>query len=1274
MKSKSFLVKVKKVFGIAVIAMLVNSGSVADFAIAQQDALQPKRTSFEIESWAYDRGNFAVNLKQYRAGGPPMIAYGGTTPASVEYDIPFPAAGKYQFSMFVAGHEKRPLTVFLDNKEIGKICSEKTTKSWNTIDAQWFAPLKIEVEKEGIHTLKLVADPYPPHLVRLRFDFEKQLPVDFKLHRPKAKKLPEIQEQYQGEANLTATLPNAAAIRRAIVDLIETYGEQYPNGKKYLAQLDVILAKSPHDQNALAKLRYEAVFQNNPAIDFDKILLVRRNNRAPRMGFPNNWESNSSLPKRGYDDEIMTFDIKSKKLTSIYKPPRDTLISDLDLHFDADRLLFSAVGNNNRWHIFELQLKTGKATQLTHGDRDVDFYDSCYLPDGRIMTTCTAAMVGVPCVAGSSHVANLFLLDPKTQKIRQIAFDQEHNWCPAVLNDGRVLYTRWEYADIPHANSRLLFTCNPDGTSQLEYYGSNSYWPASILFTRPIPNHPTRVVGIVGGHHDHGRIGEMVILDPAISRHEADGAVQKIPGYGKKVKAAVTDGLTRRAWPKFVHPAPISEKYFLVAAKPKSNSLFGIYFVDVFDNMILLKELPRNALFEPLPLKSRRRPPLIPDRVDPQRDDAYVFISDIYQGPGLTEIPRGTVKSLRLYTYHYAFHNTGGIFGSVGQDGPWDIRGVLGTVPVEEDGSAHFRVPANLPISFLPLDENGQALQLMRSWATAMPGENLHCIGCHESQNTSPPPRALQPIAIRKTAKEIVPYNPLDPNGKTLLKKLNIKGFSFAEQIQPILNRYCVDCHDGEAGKNVKTAIVKNRPVGTALNGKPFAINLRGDQMVEGWTSAIPGSSPSKWGGKWTVAYDNLQRFVRRPGIESDYGLFAPMEYAANTTELIQILKQGHYGVQLDKDSWNKLMTWIDMNAPYHGNWTQANQGSPYHGNWTQASQGSRIAAIAKRRLELANLYGAEAIDFENKTLEIQTIPAKDSLSSQKFAPIISAARESKDVLIGFSPMTADEAKELQKTSASETEKTIRIDDDFTIKLVRIPAYGALKKSFWMGTLEITNEQFRKFDPQHSSRHESRMGYQFGRRGYDVNGDELPVVRVSWQKANEFCRWLSRKTSLNVNLPTEKQWEHACRAGTTTAFWFGNMETDFSRFANLGDRRLKEFVADTFYKGSTEVLIIRNPNPFDDRFPKDERFDDGCFHQVSPGGFVPNPFGLFDMHGNVAEWTRSNKQNGDDSTLEKIVKGGSWFDRPYRCTSNFEISYPPYQPVFNVGFRIVVED
>ena len=1244
-------------------------------AIASLIAGETSVNTIEIEAWAFDRGNFAVYQDAFCNGGPPIIAYGGVYPAEVEYDIPFPVAGKYLLSTFTAMSEIRPLTVWFDNAKIGVFCDDRVTSTWDSIHAEWYDPIELIIAEAGIHTIKFSPEDEnpPPHLVRLRFESVNPFPPEWELKRPKAKKLPVYEQQYQGETNLTATVPNPEAIRRAIVDLIETYGDRYPKGNDYLKQLDALVAKDATVEE-LSQLRYEAVFLANPAIDFDEIYLIRRDNKGYAHGIPpSNWDSNSSLPKGGYDNEIMILDIKLKdaELKPFYKPPRDTLVNNMCLDFDASRLMFSAVGNNDRWHIFEINTQTKEARQITSGDADVDFYDSCYLPDGRIIMTSTAAMVGVPCVAGASHVANLFLLDPGTNEYRQLGFDQEHNWYPKVLNDGRVIYTRWEYADIPHSNSRLLFHCNPDGTSQLAYYGSNSYWPNSIFYTRPIPNHPTKVIGIVTGHHDYGHMGELVILDTAIGRHEADGVVQRVPGYGKKVEAYVADGITRNAWPKFVHPMPLSEKYFFVSAKPTSEMSFGIYFVDVFDNMILVKELPDDALLEPIPMKATKRPPIIADRVDLSRDDANIYITDIYQGPGLTDIPRGVVKALKVYTYHYAYHNTGGLLGSVGQDGPWDIRAVLGTVPVEEDGSVNFRVPANVPIAVLPLDEHGQAIQLMRSWMTAMPGENLHCTGCHESQNSTPPLQSNLTLALNRKPSEITPYNTPNPNGKTLLEQLNVRGFSFQEQVQPVLDAYCVSCHNGEADKTANTKIVNDHSVGTAIDGKPFAINLRGDQMVDGWASVIAGSiGHLDWGGKWTVAYDNLQRFVRRPGIESDYGPLLPMEFSASTTELVQLLKQGHYGVELDTDSWNRLLTWIDMNTPYHGNWSHANKERETFAK-LYGVVGFDLDHIAQRRAELAELYGAVGIEFEKMNPEPKTIQVRAVMTKALPLP------EKK--LIGFVAMALDEVKQLQKKSGVQTEKTIDLGDGLSVQLARIPAYGELDKSFWMGKFEITNAQFRQFDPAHNSMIESRHTYQFGRRGYDVNDDALPAIRVNWNRANDFCRWLSEKTSLKVDLPTEQQWEYACRAGTTTPFWFGDSDTDFSQYANFGDYRLKEFVADTSHAYYTNVWVVPNPNPFDDRLPKDERFDDGNFLHVPPGTYLPNPFGLYDMHGNVAEWTRSELHTDElrlpgGKTPEKIVKGGSWYDRPYRCTSDFRVSYPAYQPVFNVGFRIVVEE
>ncbi len=1228
--------------------------------------------SFEIDAWAFDRGNVGVFTETYRNGGPPIIANGGVDPNSAEFDVPFPVVAQYRFSIFVAQLQRRPLTVYFDDVNIGTVCNGQTTKSWNSSDAVWDTPIPLDVKSTGKHTVKIVAENGPfPHVAKLKFETDAAFPVGWKPDRSNARKIDDPRSD-PNRKHPNAATPAPEAMKRAIDDLIATFGnEKYPDGPDFLIRLEEIKSKPDSDARTtqLEKLRFEALVTKNPWVDFETAICVRRNLKGPRLAFPTNFESNSSLPKNGYDDEIMLLDIKSpeRPLVSVHKPARDTAITDLDLDFDAEKLMFSAVDANNRWNIAELIVDSGewevKNSENSPNEREqksphyplstihsslpegIDFYDSCYLPDGRICVTSTAPMVGVPCVAGASHVANLFLLNPKDGNLRQLCFDQEHNWCPTVLNNGRILYTRWEYADIPHSNSRLLFHCNPDGTSQLEFYGSNSYWPTSAFFARPIPNHSSRVVCVVGGHHDHGRLGELVLLDPAISRYEADGAVQRIPGYGKKVEAIVADGLTRNSWPKFVHPFPLSDKYFLVAMKPTPNALLGIYLVDVFDNLTLIKELPGNALVEPIPLRKTKRPPIVPDKVDLSKDDALVYISDVLGGKGLEGIPPKTVKSLRVFTYHFSYHGVGGLLGAVGQDGPWDVRGVLGTVPVEEDGSVLFRAPANLPIAVQPLDEHGQAMQVMRSWMTAMPGELLQCNGCHEPQNTAPIQVSKLSKSLTKPPAEIVPWNKPKPDATSTLGKLNVRGFSFREEIQPILDKYCIACHDGEGEKTVKTAIVKDFPVGTALDGKPFPIDLRGNRMIVGWSSNISGSEWTGRGGKFTVGYDNLQRFVRRPGIESDYEMFVPMEYAANTTELVQILEEGHYGVRkiIDAESWDKLITWIDMNTPFHGNWIDI--------------AGKSFAGIAKRRLELAQLYGTDGLDIEEL--------AKTAKEPEMKRSAIPGPTLTENLIRGLRSASSPALVEIDST-AGQISQSLDLGDGMELQFVPIPTGSIdgrqIEKPFRMGTYEITNAQFRKFDPKHGSRHESRSGYQFGRRGYDVNADELPVVRVSLNKAKEFCRWLSRKSGKIVRLPSELEWEFACRAGISTPFWYGDFDTDFSPFANFGDKRLKEFVACTSYQNYTGVRIIENPNPFDDRYPKDERFDDGAFLQTTPGKYKPNPWGLYDMHGNVAEWTDSG-----------AVRGGSWYDRPYRGTSSARRVYPSYQPVFDVGFRIVVE-
>jgi formylglycine-generating enzyme required for sulfatase activity len=237
-----------------------------------------------------------------------------------------------------------------------------------------------------------------------------------------------------------------------------------------------------------------------------------------------------------------------------------------------------------------------------------------------------------------------------------------------------------------------------------------------------------------------------------------------------------------------------------------------------------------------------------------------------------------------------------------------------------------------------------------------------------------------------------------------------------------------------------------------------------------------------------------------------------------------------------------------------------------------------------------------------------------------------------------------------------------------------------IDKPFWMGRLEVTNRQFRLFNPSHDSRVESRFAMQFGVRGFYVNRPEQPVVRVSWQQAMAFCEWLSRQTGERFMLPTEAQWEYACRAGTDTPFYYGHLDTDFSPFANLADAKLSEFVCHP-YKKHREPYA--NPSKYDDWIPKDSRFNDGGFISEKGGAYQPNAWGLLDMHGNVAEWTRSafrpypyradDGRNDPTTAGPRVARGGSWRDRPPRARAAFRLSYRPYQPVYNVGFRVVCQ-
>ncbi|MBT8037003.1 MAG: SUMF1/EgtB/PvdO family nonheme iron enzyme [Verrucomicrobiae bacterium] len=977
-------------------------------------------------------------------------------------------------------------------------------------------------------------------------------------------------------------------LRLAIQDLIDTHGASYPQGAQYLEQL-----KHVSEKNDLAALRKKALMAN-PALDFKKLLIVER--RGGKRWLPANWQCNSSIPQTGHQNQIATLTLKDGFIETVYQPENTKFVGDLELHYDAGKIMYSSIAENGAWAVFEMDLQSKKTHQITPQIADIDCMDPCYLPDDRIVFSSTAGFQGVPCVGGRDSVANLHLLDPQTQKIRRLCFDQENNWCPTVLPNGKLLFLRWEYTDSSHYFSRILMHMNPDGTNQKEFYGSNSYWPNSMFYARPLPGSSNKFITIVTGHHGIARAGELILFDNNKGRHEASGVLQRIPGAGKEVKPVIKDRLVNNSFPLFLHPYPISDKHFIVSMSLNKKN-YGIYLVDTFDNIVPIKVANNHSFVEAIPLRTTQRPPVKPDVVRLDEKDATFYIQNIYAGPGLKGVPKGTVKSLKVYKYEYAPRKKGGHY-AIGMEGPWDVRTVLGTVPINEDGSVIFKAPANTPIAFAPLDAEGQSLQMMRSWTTAMPGEVVSCVGCHEPQSMSPVSRPT--IASQMPPQQLTPWL----GGP-------IRGFSFHREIQPLLDQYCADCHTSELAKK---------------DGRPDFQDM-------------------------SKSYSSLHPYIRRNGPEGDYHLLTPLEFHANTSELIQLLEIGHHHVKLDPVSQEKLITWIDMNVPLHGSWTEATRGN------------ARAKHMLSRRAEMRKLYAGLDIDPEKINH-----PYTERKTYQ--APTTSTTPPPAAETSPHWPIDSDKAKSMQH---GKQPITLDLGNGTTMKFTYIPAGEfingekkkiVIKKPYWMGITEVSLDQYRRFQPDYKNGVYDMHYKDQVDRGYYMNNPAFPVIRVTWNDCQDFCRWLGQKVNRIVKLPDEHQWEWACRAGSATPLNYGKLDDNFATHANLSDVNMKKMAV----KG-VNPKPIKNPPPSLDFIPKVASVDDGVLHLSKVGNYEPNPWGLHDMHGNVAEWTSSDYSQG-----KKTIRGGSWRDRPHRAASGFRLGFPTWQKVYNVGFRVILEE
>jgi formylglycine-generating enzyme required for sulfatase activity len=442
----------------------------------------------------------------------------------------------------------------------------------------------------------------------------------------------------------------------------------------------------------------------------------------------------------------------------------------------------------------------------------------------------------------------------------------------------------------------------------------------------------------------------------------------------------------------------------------------------------------------------------------------------------------------------------------------------------------------------------------------------------------------------------------------------------------PVIDKYCIGCHNGKPRKDGKSL--------PDLTLKPK--EARGFKIMLGRNRKC----------NFTPSYWTLRSYVRSTN-EADIHMLLPYEFSADSAKLIRMLRKGHHNVKLPPEAWDRLITWIDLSAPYYGTWSE-NVGK------------AKVDRTRTTRKDLLKLY-ANIDDNPEEIFNLTTPPT---------APVMPAPekpRLDKAPKIAGWPFDAAEAKKRQAASGAKTQQTIELADGVKLVMTLIPAGefvmgdaaghrdetpAAVKiaKPFWMGTLEVTNAQFALFDPTHDSRIEAYPGNNFSVkvRGELVNAPDQPVCRISQTQAVAFCKWLSKKTGKKFALPTEAQWEYACRAGTASAMNFGAPGDDHSGQANLADMTCAK-VWHWVHPGGS-------------------KFNDKVFASAKVGTYAPNAWGLHDMHGNVAEWTCSPYPL---STDKMAIRGGSWNDRPKNARSATRQSLRKHERAYDVGFRVI---
>ena len=532
-------------------------------------------------------------------------------------------------------------------------------------------------------------------------------------------------------------------------------------------------------------------------------------------------------------------------------------VRDPQVHYDGTRVLFSyRKGGQHPFHLCEINTDGSGLRQLTDGpDDDIE---AAYCPDGSIVFCSSRCHRFVNC--WYTRVASLYRCDADGSNIRMLSSNNDHDNTPWLLPDGRVLYMRWEYVDRSQVHYHHLWTMNPDGTSQMVFFG-NAYGGISMLDAKPIPGGDKVVASFSPGHGRPEHLGPITIVDPRL---------------GPDVQAAAHNVTKDSNWKD---PYAFSEDCFL-AASPR-----GIFVLDGKGKSELVYELPATErhlqCHEPRPLSARPRERVIPPRVSLRKTTGRLILTDIYHGRKMASVPRGSIKKLLVLQQLPKPINHSGGMQPLTIGGTFTLAQILGTVPVEPDGSADFEVPALKSVFFVALDERDLAVKRMHSFHIMEPGETTSCVGCHERRTDTP--RSTLPaslLAMERPPSAIEPFAGIPPV------------IDYPRDVQPILDRHCVRCHNPD--------------------------------KYEGKADLCGDKTPMYTASYWTMQ----SRGLVSDGRNRAQGNYDPYAIGSGASRLMKLIDGSHYQAKLSEHEATMVRLWIETSACYPGTYASLGNGS----------------------------------------------------------------------------------------------------------------------------------------------------------------------------------------------------------------------------------------------------------------------------------------------------------------------------------------------------------